>query len=89
MPRHRPDARNITRREQHGAVVPAGDLIHHINHAADGKEPHEREMPLQGAAKPSTERERLRYIEQNLFWNLRAETRERAENPEPAGDQYE
>src|SRR6266849_6278492 len=89
VPRHRPHAWDVMEREQHRTVMPADDLIHDINYAARGEEPHEGEMPLQRAAEPSAERERLRYVEQNLFWNLRAEAGERTENPQSAGHQHE
>src|SRR5580700_5975942 len=88
MLHHRPHARNITRREQDLAVVPAEKLVTDIQNSGRHVDPHEREMPLQCSAQPAADGERLRPMQQVFLWNLRAEAGESAENLKTAAHHH-
>src|SRR5580700_2176947 len=88
MLHHRPHTRDVTRREQDLAVVPAEKLVTDIQNSGRHVDPHEREMPLQCSAQPAADGERLRPMQQVFLWNLRAEAGESAENLKTAAHHH-
>src|SRR5271166_6488505 len=57
VPRHRQNALDIARREQHLAPMAARKLIDHVQDPATNEDPHESEVPLECAAKPASNRD--------------------------------
>ena len=86
---HGPDAGNIFRGEEDGAVMPAKELIGQVDDAAGCEEPHEGEMPLKSSAEPASQGEGFRYINQVVLGDLGAETWEGPEDAQSAGDEDE
>ena len=77
------------RREQNLPVIPAEKLIAEIDQSGCDVNPHEGQVPLQGAAQPSADGQRLRPVQQIFLRNLGAKARKRAENLQPAAYQNE
>src|ERR1700730_5936317 len=86
---HRPHSRDVARREQNLAVIPAEELIAEVDQARSDVNPHEGEMPLQGATEPSTDGQRLRPVQQIFLRNLGAKARKRSKDLQAAADQNE
>jgi hypothetical protein len=84
VPDHGPHARDIAGREQDHSVAAAGELTRGVDQAGAGEHPHEREMPLEGAAEPSAQGDPFGRIPEILLRDLRAKARKGEEDPQTA-----
>src|SRR5271166_6343911 len=81
---HRPYSRKIPASKQNLSIISAEELIPEIDQPGRDVNPHERQVPLQRAAEPSANGERLRPVQQILLRNLGAKAGERAKYLQPA-----
>jgi hypothetical protein len=76
-------------RKQNLLVISAEDLIAEIDQPRGKVDPHKGEVPLQRAAQPSTDCQRLRPIDQIFLWDFGPEARESPENLQAAPYHHE
>src|SRR4029077_4027767 len=86
---HGPNARKIAVSKKYLAIVAAEELISKVEQASANVDPHEGEVPLERAAKPSTDGERFWPMQQVFLRNLCAEAGEGTKNLQAASDHYE
>src|SRR5437868_9182595 len=88
VPNHGPDARQVSMGEQNLLIVSTKKLVADVDQAGGHVDPHECEVPLQRASKPTTKRKRLGPVQKVLLWDLWAEAGERLEDLQTASNQH-
>src|SRR5712692_11100978 len=89
MANHRPHSGYVPWHKQNLLIVAAENLVAEIQQPRRHIDPHEGEVPLQGAAQPSAQRERLGPVEQIFLRDFRAEAWKSAKDLESAAYQHE